>query len=194
MSWIGRALRRTFKDWEAEIARPVLIAIVTGFAGFMFSLLFAPVRRFLFNDTVPYPIYCTAETYSTSADFTSARTEFMLINTTDRGLSRSDLEKELSGGGEGLHGPSPDLRLVYTRGIGHVVHAEGDGPFNAGKGDVNARQDGQDVIVQPQHFRPRAMLRVNVDVTGLDPIEIKRAAHTIVPFRIELYEQGCYTR
>jgi hypothetical protein len=58
----GRAIRRVFRGWETEIARPVLVALLTGFVFFLFSLVFAPVRRFLFASTVPYPIYCTAET------------------------------------------------------------------------------------------------------------------------------------
>ena len=193
MSGIGRTFRRIAKDWETEIARPVLVAAITALAAFMFSLLFAPVRRFLFNDTVPYPIYCTAETYSTSADHSQARTEFLLINTTDRILNRADLQKELSNAGEGLRGPSPDIRLVYIRSMGSVERAEEDKAFNAAKGSVDVKQEGHDVVVQPQHFNARAILRVNIDVSGLDSALISRAARGVL-FRIESYEQECYTR
>jgi hypothetical protein len=198
LPWIAQAFGRTFKNWEAEIARPVVVAIITALALFTFSLLFAPVRQFLFDDTVPYPIYCTAETYSmptTPTDFTSARTEFLFINMTDRDLSRSDLEKELSGAGGGPRGASPDLLFVYTRGTyGRVVGAKADEQFNAGKGELAVRLKSQDVIVEPRHFKARATLRVNVDVIDLDNVEIKRAAHKFVLFQIEHYEQACYTR
>jgi hypothetical protein len=190
----AHVVRRIAKDWETEIARPVLVALVTALAFFMFSLLFAPVRRFLFDDTVPYSVYCTAETYSTPNDLTKARTEFLLINTTDRSLSRADLQKELSNGGDSLHGPSPDVHLVYARGIGQVDSATEDTSFNKDKGGVDVMREGQNVLVQPRQLNPRAILRVNIDVSGLDPVEISRAAHGGVPFQIESYEQGCYTR
>jgi hypothetical protein len=191
-----RPFRRIFKDWESEIARPVMVALLIAFTGFLFSLLFAPVRRFLFNSTVPYPIYCTAETYSLPDDLTSARTELLLINTTDEIWSRSKLERELLNAGNGLGPPSPDLWLHYKRGYGTVVRAESD-MTNGEKGqvDVHTQGDGRNVVVSPQLFKARAILRVIIDVTGLeDRSPITRAAHNIVPFRIDEYEQACYTR
>jgi hypothetical protein len=192
-SWAALALRRTFVNWEVEIARPVLVAVTSTFVLFAFSLLFSPVRRFLFSDTVPYPIYCTAEVYSLPTDHTSVRTELLLINTTDRRLSRADLERELSGE-SGLDGPSPDITLVYTRGIGRVTTAMADAAYNDGKGEVSVSLSGNDVVVKPKHFNPRAVIRVVIDITGWDAVEVSRAAHDVVPFRIEDYEQGCYSR
>jgi hypothetical protein len=173
-----------------------MVALLIAFTGFLFSLLFAPVRRFLFNSTVPYPIYCTAETYSSSDDFRSARTELLLINTTDETWSRSKLEHELQNAGDGLGHPSPDLWLHYNRGYGTVAQAESD-LTNKDKGEVlvHPPADGEDVVVSPQLFKPRAILRVIIDVTGLqDGTQITRAEHSIVPFDMDEYEQGCYTR
>jgi len=189
MNWIGRTFRRAFEEWEKEIVRPIFVTLATAFVLFSLSLLFAPVRQFLFDHRVPYPIYCTAESYSTSAD--SARTEIVLINTTSVELSRSDLENALESAEVTA---SPDLQFVYTREIGTIVSAEPDAPFNQGKGEVTVRRDGQTVEISPHRLTPRAIIRVNIDVIGLPDDKLTRAAHDFVPFRVATYEEACYTR
>lgn len=191
MSRFRRAIRRTFDDWEKEIARPILVAVATAFVLLAFSLLFTPVREFLFGDGVEYPLYCTAESYSTSAD--SARIEVLLVNTTAHDLTRSDLERALKGSDRVVGSASPDLELVYDRDFGGIARAEADTEFNKGKGELAVRNEKDRVVISPFSLSARAVLRVNIDVTEL-PNALSRDAHRLVPLRVAQYEEACYTR
>ena len=195
-------LRRVFDNWEKEILRPVLVAVLTASVLFTFSMIFRPVRGFFFpSETTEYPLYCTAETYV--RDDSSGPTlvvDFFIINRTGDEVTRDKLQQGLM---ERNPDPgttaSPDIQLKYTRQIGTIGRVDLDQDFNAGKGELALKNSGTDVRIVPTYFQPRAIMKVSIVVVDLPRSSLVGVTRTsqqaLLDFpAIEDYQRACYSR
>jgi hypothetical protein len=78
--------------------------------------------------------------------------------------------------------------------VGTIVSVQADDAFNHDKGEITVSQKANSVLISPRRLAPRAILRVNIDVRGVPDEQLTRAVHDLVPFRIQAYENACYTR
>jgi hypothetical protein len=188
--------KRLTKDWEHEILRPIIVSLISAVVLVSGSLVFTPVRRFLFpNDTrSDYPLLCTAE--PVVEDTLSGKrlmVDFYVINNTDDEQTDVKLGEFL----KGLEDTSPTINLHYHREIGEI-NPYADNNFNEDKADLEVKKIGSIVQVVPRRIGPRAIARVRIEVTGLpDPAlkGITRGSHPSIPFdNLAPYERACYSR
>jgi hypothetical protein len=181
------------KDWELQILRPILVTAMSAIVLFSGSLLFAPVRHFLFPsaERKDYPLLCTAEPIVENT--TSGKrlvVDFYVINKTDEEQTVEKLDLF-------LRNPelSPTINLHYYREIGQF-NPSADSNFNEDKADLEVKREGQMVQIVPKRIGPRAVARVRIEVTELPGLEeITRADRASIPFdNLAVYERACYTR
>lgn len=184
------------KDWEHQILRPILVSVITAVVLVSGSLVFTPVRRFLFASDArsDYPLLCTAEpVVENTPSGKRLVVDFYVINRTDDEQTDVKLRQFL----EKLENTSPTISLHYYRKVGEI-NPFADNNFNEDKADLEVKGEGPMVQIVPKRIGPRAIARVRIEVTGLPGPgldEITRAAHPSIPFdNLALYEQACYSR
>jgi len=187
-----RIWKRLTKDWENQILRPILVSAISAVVLVSGTLVFAPVRRFLFpsEERRDYPLLCTAEPVVENSG-NLLMVDFYIINRTDDEQTIEKLRQVLAR----ESGESPTINLHYYREIGQVSPTA-DNNFNEDKADLEVKADGNMVQIVPKRISPRAIARVRIEVAGLPDLGgITRAAHASIPFdNLALYERACYTR
>jgi len=191
----GRA-QRLLKDWEKEIARPILVTSLTALLLFLCSLAFRPVRGFLFPVDEGYPIWCAVEAYATETD-DELSIDVWVINRSDDDQTGDELQERL---GDRLSGAaaSPDLLLEFRRTQqGRIVRASEDGAFNRGKGRLAVDFADRAMTVRIEEIGGWAILKATASVAdypGLPGLDIPRGATVRVPFDVSTYHTACYSR
>ncbi len=194
-----RVLARLFQNWVQQILRPVFITVLTTCILVVGSLVFKPIRSFLFPpEAIPdYPLYCTAEAYVRAGQ--SPRTlgvDFFVINRTGESYRREDLQAFLRAHRPDEPTVSPVIHLRYSRAIGKVDSFVFDREFNADKGEVQIVAEGTGLQIVVDYIEPRAVLKISIEIAGLPSLgSVTRATRGAVPFDdLETYERGCYSR
>jgi hypothetical protein len=195
---------KLFQDWEQQILRPVLTTLLTALILFASSMLFKPVRAFLFPspDVKEYPLYCTAEPYLGPSG-KDLLVDFFIINRTNDEYSREQLSSILQSGNRDPDVVlSPDISLKYSRRIdgrpvGKVEEVLLDRDFNLNKGELAIDRRDDSVSIKINRVGERAVMKVTIRVTGLPDLEnsaVTRMAKGLVPLDFRRYQDGCYTR
>ncbi len=195
---------KLFQNWEQQILRPVLTSLLTALILFAGSLLFKPIRTFLFpsQEVKEYPLYCTAEPYLEPSG-KDLLVDFFIINRTNEEYSREKLDSILrSGSHDSDIVLSPDIRLKYSRRvdghpIGKVEEALLDKEFNLNKGELDIDRRDDLVSIKVNRVAERAVMKVTIRVTGLPDLQnsaVTRMAKGLVPLDFRRYQDGCYTR
>ncbi|HXD21528.1 MAG TPA: hypothetical protein VN654_31195 [Vicinamibacterales bacterium] len=183
---------RLFKNWEREIARPILVTLLTAMLLFVCSLAFRPVRSFLFPIDSGYPLWCTAEAYAKTAD-PDLHVDVYVINRTDEAFTRDKLLERL----DQRAGASPDITSQFVRGEGTIATALPDSEFNRDKGSLSVMHHDRTLTIGVDQIQPHAILKVTAVVTGLPErpgVEITRGMATAIPFDMSPYQLACYSR
>jgi len=187
--------RRLFDAWLDQLPS-VAGTLTTALILFLVSLVFAPVRAWLFRPyDIDYPLICTAELTGDAA--TERRVvEFYLINRTGRGFTRDELQRRIDSEleGTGVSG-RPTLQLTYDRTVGHIETAWADAPFNASKGEVRVSSTADTVRIDVEKVGPRAILRVNIELAEQGTkTRVMRSDYASIPFILDDIRDSCYGR
>ena len=190
-----RSFGRLVDGWEKEIARPVLVTLLTALLLFLCSLAFQPVRSFLFPVDSGYPLWCTAEAYARAND-SDLHAEIYVVNRTDEELTKDKLLERLEEHAAGSN-TSPDITSAFMRQQGTIAQASSDLDFNRDKGTLTVTHRERSVTIGIDQIQPHAILRVTVVVTGLPErpgVEVTRGMPSAIPFDISPYQLACYSR
>lgn len=196
--------RKLFENWEQQILRPIINSLMAALLLFASSLLFKPVRTFLFPspEVKEYPLHCTAEPYlDPSGQFLLV--DFFIINRTGKEYSREDLENILR-----ANNPdpsivmSPDIVLKYSnlvngRPIGRIEEVLENSDFNHDKGEIVLNHRADLASLRINSIAERAVIKVTLKIAGLPDLQnagVSRMAKNLVPVNFRPYEAGCYTR
>ena len=196
--------RKLFENWEQQILRPIINSLLTALLLLASSLLFKPVRTFLFPspEVKEYPLDCTAEPYLDPSG-KLLLVDFFIVNRTGKEYSREDLENILR-----VNNPdpstalSPDIVLEYSnlvngRPIGSIEGVLEDADFNRDKGEIVLDHRADLVSLRINRIAERAVMTVTLRVAGLPDLQnsgVSRMAKNLVPVDFRAYEAGCYTR
>jgi hypothetical protein len=196
--------RKLFENWEQQILRPIINSLLTALLLLASSLLFKPVRTFLFPspEVKEYPLHCTAEPY---LDPSGKRllVDFFIINRTGKDYSREDLESILRANNPDPSAAlSPDIVLKYSnlvngRPIGSIEEVLEDADFNRDKGEIVLDHRADLASLRINSIAERAVMKVTLRIVGLPDLQnsgVSRMAKNLVPVDFRPYEAGCYTR
>jgi hypothetical protein len=186
---------RLFDGWETEIARPILVTLLTAFVVFLCSLALRPVRRFLFPIDAAYPLWCTAEAYATNSD-SDLHLDIYVINRTDEDLNKDKLRERLEDRLPGSDA-SPDITAEFTSDRGRIANAVADSEFNRDKGSLAVKHTDRTLTIGVDQIQPYAILRATAVVSGLPEhpgTEVTRGMPSRVPVDMSGYQRACYAR
>lgn len=186
------------RNWQEKLLVPVLVNLTTASLLFATSLVFRPVRQWLFppERTLEYPLICTAEPYVTDSG-EKLTVDFFIINRTGEEYIREQLVQFLkTQNPDPQSSPSPDIRLNYYRKVGNIESATADTEFNDDKGDLRVSLDkvSNQIQIIVRKIQLRAVLKVNIVVAGLPDVRgVNRMTKQQIPFHYEAYQDACYS-
>ena len=173
----------------------VATSLTTALALFLFSLLFAPVRGWLFGAGAPdYPIFCTADPVQGPGD--TRIIEFYVVNRSRHDYTAPELQRALSAAlqGTGTTGAAA-IGLPFEQGEGLIARAYPDTEFNDGKGVLGVERTAEGVRIVIQRIHGASILRAKIEVAGMEPNSaMERDTKLAVPFEFEDIQEACYTR
>jgi hypothetical protein len=189
------AFRQAFKNWPADILRPVVTNLSTAAILFLIALLNGPFYNLVFPGDVirEYPLICRAEPYLTdSGEFA---VDFFIINRYDDDFTREKLVTFLkSQTRDSSTSPSPEIQLDFTQGFGRIASATEDGHFNSGKGELRVSANERRVTIDVQQIAARALMKVVIIVKDVAGKPINRMTGAAVPLNFRPYLDACYSR
>jgi len=182
---------RVFQEWQTNIARPVVVAVVATFlttAGGVFL-------GYLLGSRFPYyPLQCFAEPYRTE-DMKSDEmlVDFYIVNP-GKEIDRDTLQARLnSSSASGYVSLQPDtiLKMNTAGKVERVDNHEED--FNLHKGHVTASHGDRFVKIQIYELGQRSIWKTTIKFSGLSRTNlVSRAATVALPFDYGEPQQHCY--
>jgi hypothetical protein len=196
--------RKAYRRW---FLRPVAVNLSTALVLFLSSLLFAPVRHWLFPPEIveTYPLICVVEPYLHESTKQLA-VDVYVVNRRAKRYTREDLQAFLRDHYP-QHTPEevrPDFETRYMRGVGDLVKVERNKQFNRDKGELRIHEDKKDsrnIRIEVWEIEPRAIMKVTMLFEGIlknypakykQPGGFSRAATTLIPFRYRSYAPGIF--
>jgi hypothetical protein len=184
------------KAYKAELPS-VAATLTTTLIIFLVSLLFEPVRTFLFPSVASdYSILCV---FNKRPDPTRKFliVEGYVINRTDDTKFAADLQKELLA--QAKDGAvAPTITLKYDLPVGRIDTAEADDTFNADRGTLEVeRIDDKTVVLTVRRIEPFTILKANVVVSGrednLAAITPDTTSGLVMPLAVRKFqEEACH--
>jgi hypothetical protein len=187
-----------------KILAPVAVNLITAAAIFLTSLLFAPVREWVFGrDTyTEYPLFCRAEPFVDETVKNRLHIDFLITNKSDQEYDFVRLKHELQKvfGAETARSPQIILKrkVVLDTPLGKIVSAKADDAFNLGKGELVVKLDKSDtdINIEVRSIKEQSVLRTLIEVDGiqgLNPLVVDRRTTVQVPFYVEELEKNCFS-
>ena len=184
---------RKYKEELPGVAAGLTSALIL----FLVSLLFEPVRSFLFPSAArDYSILCV---FNKRPDPTRRLliVEGYVINRTDKTKSDEDLRKELVA--QRMESAvAPTVTLKYDLPIGRIDSAEADDTFNADRGQLDVELvDEKTVRLMVTRIEPFAILRANIVVSGrednLAAVTPEATSGLVMPLAVQKFqEEACH--